>query len=59
MFCFKVDDLVTQVDDEFKIDSQIGPSGSRTMSTGVEDLEERARALKYGTSELIGNILTV
>lgn len=49
----QVDDLVTQVDDEFKIDSQIGPSGSRTMSTGVEDLEERARALKYGTSELI------
>lgn len=50
----QVDDLVTQVDDECKLDSQSqGATSAGKTSTGIEDLEERARALKYGTSELI------
>ena len=47
---------MTQVDDECKIDSQSSSTVSGTK-TGIEELEERARALKYGTSELIGEYL--
>ena len=48
---------MTQVDDECKLDSQSqGSTSAGKTSTGIEDLEERARALKYGTSELIGEL---
>ena len=48
---------MTQVDDECKLDSQSqGATSAGKTSTGIEDLEERARALKYGTSELIGRL---
>jgi len=46
---------VTQVDDECNLEGGGAGAGG---ATGVEDLEERARILKAGTSKLLGgNIL--